>query len=518
MINLLQTLIRGPFDVVERVFSAVFSPNANPFLFLGTLSFYFFWIVAISGIYLYIFFETSISGAYDSIEYLTHTQWYLGGIMRSMHRYASDAMAVTVTLHLLREFSLDRYRGARWFSWITGAPLLWLLFASAIGGYWLVWDVLAQYIAVTTSEWLDWLPIFNSPMARNFLNEASVDDRLFSLLVFLHIGIPLALLAGMWIHIQRVSHSKTIPPRGLALGSLGAFLAMAIAKPALSQAPANLDVTVTNVGLDWFYLNIYPLFDLWSVEGVWLLLIAITIILMLLPWLPPLKKQPTAVVDPNFCNGCQRCYVDCPFGAITMKPHDFRPGHQQAVVNADQCTSCGICAGACPSSTPFRRVDELVSGIDLPQLTVQTMRSNTDDAIAALSESPRIVVFNCQHGAELSTLKSSSVALISLPCIGMLPPSFVDYVLRRERVDGVLITGCPPEKCYHRLGSVWTEQRVEGTREPHLRTKAAKARLRIRWAMPHEAENVKREVRHYQLELARDLSSSDTEQGSTSRD
>ena len=102
--------------------------------------------------------------------------------MRSLHRYASDAMVVVMVLHLLREFSLDRYRGPRWFTWVTGVPILLLVVASGITGYWLVWDKLAQYVAVVTTEWLDRLPIFGQSIARNFLSPDSLDDRFFTLL------------------------------------------------------------------------------------------------------------------------------------------------------------------------------------------------------------------------------------------------------------------------------------------------------------------------------------------------
>ncbi len=61
---------------------------------LGALSFFYFWIVAVTGVYLFIFFETSITGAHSSMEYISVEQWYLGGIMRSFHRYASAAMGI----------------------------------------------------------------------------------------------------------------------------------------------------------------------------------------------------------------------------------------------------------------------------------------------------------------------------------------------------------------------------------------------------------------------------------------
>ena len=133
----------------------------NPLYHLGTLTFFFFWVVLISGIYLFIFFDSSIQHAYASVEYLTHEQWYIGGVMRSLHRYASDAAVVTVLLHMFREFSLDRYRGIRWYSWITGIPTLWMLILLGITGYWLVWDMLAQYVAIGSSRLMDSLPIFS---------------------------------------------------------------------------------------------------------------------------------------------------------------------------------------------------------------------------------------------------------------------------------------------------------------------------------------------------------------------
>ena len=229
---------------IEGWFDAAFGPKLNPLTQLGALGYFYFWIVAASGIYLYIVFETSVEGVYDSIEYLTVDQWYLGGIMRSLHRYASDALVITMILHLLREFVLDRYRDVRWFTWITGVPILWLAFSSGINGYWLVWDQLAQYIAVATFEWMDWLPLFGEPTANNFLSRGSLGNRFFSLLVFLHIALPLFLLFAMWIHLLRISRPKVNPPKALAAGTLSMLFLLSLYKPALSHPPADLGILV----------------------------------------------------------------------------------------------------------------------------------------------------------------------------------------------------------------------------------------------------------------------------------
>ena len=128
--------LRNGFERVERLFDAAFTPAHNPFHHFGALGWFFYWIVVVSGIYLYIFFDTGITQAYASVEYLTREQWYAGGVMRSLHRYASDGMVLMMALHIVREFSLDRYRGPRWFTWVTGAPIVWLVLVCGITGYW----------------------------------------------------------------------------------------------------------------------------------------------------------------------------------------------------------------------------------------------------------------------------------------------------------------------------------------------------------------------------------------------
>jgi len=482
---------------VEGLFDRAFEARFNPWYQLGALGFFFFWVATVSGVYLFIFFDTAIVGAFESVERITHEQWYLGGVMRSLHRYASGAMVVTVTLHLIREFVLGRFRGVRWFSWLSGVPLLWLLFAAGIGGYWLVWDRLAQFIAVATSEWIDWLPMFGDTLARNFLTDRSVSDRLFSLLVYLHIAIPLFLLIGMFIHVKRMKLARTTPARRLLYGTLAALVVLSIVRPAVSAGPADLSTTVAIVELDWLYLNTYPLLDSLGAGEVWGLLVSITTLLAVVPWLFPGEQSieaAPAVVNPANCNGCGWCFKDCPYEAITMTPHSYKPELRQAVVDPDLCTACGICEGSCPSATPFRNVAELVSGIEMPAFPLDRLRLETERALAA-SNVPVVFVFGCERAFAVTGIESTDVRCLSLPCIGMLPPSFADYVARQDRVAGVLVTGCPPADCYFRKGSEWTEQRFKGDRMPHLRTLAGKSKVRVHWAAAHEGEVLERVLR-----------------------
>ena len=499
----LQPPLRRGFLWLEGLLDRIFGPAWNPLYHLGALGFFYYWIVAVSGIYVYIFFDTGTTEAYRSVEYLTREQWYLGGVMRSLHRYASDGMMLMMGVHMLREFSLDRYRGKRWFTWVTGIPILWLVFACGITGYWLVWDKLAQYVALATTEWLDALPIFGEPVARNFLAPATLDDRFFTLLTFMHIVVPLILLLVLWIHLQRVSRPRINPARGLAIGTFAMMMALSFAHPAVSQGPADLATVPAIVGLDWFYLPAYPLLDIWSGGALWAFVGTLSLLVAALPWMPPMRPVAVAAVDLDNCNGCKRCADDCPFGAVTMQPRtDGQPFEHAAVVDASICVSCGICAGACPTSTPFRRGSDLVPGIDLPQRPLRELRAALEAAASGLQGRTRIIVFNCDHGGDLAMLRTGCRTAINVPCIAALPPSFLDYALSRNLADGVFITGCRDEACYHRFGIRWTQDRIAQRRDPYLRARVPRERIHIYWGGAADRRELLRELDGFAARLA----------------
>ncbi len=264
MLHLIQRAGQSVFLAVERLFNRAFGEEANPFYYIGAISYYLLWIVVATGLYLYIFFSTSVVGAWESVEAITQGQRWFGGIMRSLHRYASDGMVLTMLLHVVRHFVFDHYRGFRWFSWVSGVVLLWLVYVSGINGYMLPWDRLAQFVVVATAEWLDWLPLFNGALIRNFIAVDTVNDRLFSLLSFLHIGLPLGVLALLWVHTQRVPGARTNPPRSIAIPFTLALIALSIVKPAVSLAPADLSSAPTVLAFDWFYLPVLALLYVWG--------------------------------------------------------------------------------------------------------------------------------------------------------------------------------------------------------------------------------------------------------------
>jgi len=477
---------RAGFELLRRPLARVFEHTENPLNHLGALTIYLLWIVLVSGIWLLIFFRTSVNGAFESVEYLTREQWYLGGLMRSLHRYASDAAVVTIFIHLFKEFSFDRYRRSRSFSWVTGLPLVWMIFPLGITGYWLVWDKLAQYVAISSAELIDRIPIFTDSMAGNFLSADALSDRFFTLMAFLHlIGLPIFLVFGIWLHVFRLNGPRINPPRRMMAAVLLCLLVLSVVFPAVSHDKANLAIVPQTLNLDWYYLHVYPLIQMWSPGAVWLLLVGVSGLIVIAPWLPSGLKRQAAVVSLENCNGCKRCVDDCPFGAVQLLPRSDGLNYKyEAVVDNDLCVSCGLCVGACPTATPFRTKEDLVAGIDLPESSAASIRTAIGEASALLTGKQRVMAFACRGGRSVDELRSAGAAVVELVCMGQLPPSFIDFVLSRDHADGVLLLGCEDGNCNFRFGAAWSEQRIARERDPRLRRRVDSRQIACGWQSP----------------------------------
>jgi len=340
MVKIIQQVIRWLFMRIENVFNVAFGDKMNPFYHLGTISFWQFWLLLISGLYLYIFADTGVHHAFDSVESITHDQWWLGGILRSVHRYATDGMILTMLLHMLRHFAYDRYRGFRSFSWLTGVALLWLIYVAGVNGFMLVWDKLAQFVVIATAEWFDVLPMFNGTLIRNFLTLESVNSRLFTLIAFMHIGVPLIIAIIMWVHVQRIPRAHINPPRPIAIAVTLMFLALSLVKPILSQGgEADMSVVPTGIAFDWFELPVLALVYVTDPLHLWFWVLGLTGLLFLVPWLPP-KRLGSAKALTSITFQPDDKAVSARFGETLLDA-----GLRQGINLPYECRNggCGVC-------------------------------------------------------------------------------------------------------------------------------------------------------------------------------
>ena len=337
MMAIVQRVLRAGFMAAEAVFNRAFGDRMNPLYHLGQISFFLFWVIGATGLILYAFFDTSVEGAYRSVESITHGAWGAGSLMRAVHRYASDAMVLTMLLHMLRYFAFDRLRGFRAFSWVTGVALLWLTYVAGVNGFMLPWDRMAQFVTQASFEWLDWLPGFKGRLIRNFILPEHVSNRLFSLLVFIHIGVPLLMLLMMWVHVQRVPKASTQPPRPITVALLVTLVVLSLVVPVASQGPADLHTTPTKLSFDWFLLPIFPFIQSGALAQVWAVVVGGTLLLLVLPWLTLRRSagaNPQLTIHPGPARVSARAgetLLEAGLRAELALPYDCRAG------------GCGVC-------------------------------------------------------------------------------------------------------------------------------------------------------------------------------
>jgi coenzyme F420-reducing hydrogenase delta subunit len=149
----------------------------------------------------------------------------------------------------------------------------------------------------------------------------------------------------------------------------------------------------------------------------------------------------------------------------------------EAVVDSDLCARCGICVGACPTATPFRKEVNLIPGIDLPAHTAKHMKLTIDEA--ARAKEP-VIAFGCSGSDELSWLRAKNVPCVEVACTGQVPPPYLDYILSKDLAKQVLMAGCGGS-CRYRYGESWTEERIARTRDPNLRRRVGRHRIRLAW-------------------------------------
>jgi ubiquinol-cytochrome c reductase cytochrome b subunit len=128
---------------------------------LGGLTLIAFLLQVISGILLVFYYDPSVEGAYNSVDYITYIL-PLGWLVRGIHHYGASAMVILVSLHMLRTYFFSAYKRPREINWLTGVLLLFLVLAFGFSGYLLPWDQKGYWATKVGTEIAGSVPIFGS--------------------------------------------------------------------------------------------------------------------------------------------------------------------------------------------------------------------------------------------------------------------------------------------------------------------------------------------------------------------
>jgi ferredoxin/coenzyme F420-reducing hydrogenase delta subunit len=444
--------------------------TCHPFIQAGAIANFMFVVAIITGFALLIWYSPSVHYAYDSVAAMAEKP-YTAELMRSLHRYSSDAFMLFVIFHAFKVFFGGRFTGSRWLAWVTGIIGLLIIWFDGWLGYWLVWDERAAMIATATAKMVDVLPVFAEPLKASFLTDDSFNSVLFVIVFFLHMLIPIGFGIAVWLHVSRLNKPMFFTNLRFSGILMASLIVVSLLFPADLEGRADLMAAPEDVTVDYFYL--LPLILTERLQGgtLWLLFLAGFITLSGIPWMMKRrKKEDKPVVDEVKCTGCVQCFYDCPYNAISMVPRqEGNPKKSDFVASIDHsvCVSCGICVGSCDPVA-----------IDYPNLSPWEIRRKLDRWFDDESRSldGKYAAFVCGNSAGSSLTIDSETGLCkempgylvnTLPCAGWIHPVLIERALKKG-AEGVLVMGCESDPDF-RLGADWMGERIEGERHPEFR-------------------------------------------------
>ncbi len=461
---------RRALSHVDSLFDRLYGSRYNPLYQTGPIAIALFLVLILTGTYLLLFYR--IGAPYESVVRIQDQAW-AGRWIRSLHRYSSDAAVVAIAVHGVRMLIRGRSWGARTLAWLSGLVLTGLILLIGWTGFVMVWDVQGQILAQEGARLLDAIPIFSEPITRTFVGEQPMPGAFFFLNYFLHIALPLGVALFLYLHVSRLARPKLLPPKALGWTLVGLLTALAVLWPSRLAPPADAGVVPEAIPLNWFY-NFWlpvtrelPAWVVWVGGGV----IALAAFMAPLWTRPRREERPEpSWVNEQHCVGCEQCFLDCPYEAISMMPRtDGRDG-LVARVNPALCVSCGICSGSC---APM--------GVGPPGRGGRDQIARVRSFLEEEAPGPRdVVLIACAFGAgELAGEKTFEDARVyPMSCLGNLHTSVVEFMVRAG-AGGVLIASCPERDCWNREGPKWAQERLFHGREAELKDRVDRERVQF---------------------------------------
>ena len=208
---------------IRRQINKVF-PTHWSFM-LGEIALYSFIVLLLSGVYLTLFFDPSMSkviydGAYAPLNGVEMSRAYetalqisfevRGGLfIRQVHHWAALLFAISIMVHMFRIFFTGAFRKPREANWVIGCILLLLSVAEGFMGYSLPDDLLSGVGLRIMSAIIIGLPVIGTWMHWMMFNGDFPGDIIIPRLYIAHVLIIPALLLGLIAaHLALVWYQK----------------------------------------------------------------------------------------------------------------------------------------------------------------------------------------------------------------------------------------------------------------------------------------------------------------------
>ena len=255
---------------------------------LGTLCALLFGVMAVSGLFLAIYYNPSPDKAYASIDYIRNAV-PLGSVLRGIHHWGASAMVIAVLLHLLTNLFSGTYRAPREGTWIAGVCLLLITLGLGFTGYLLPWDLRSYWATVVGSNIPGNIPVIGGFLTRLIRGGDTVSGLTLTRFYATHMLLLPAMMTGLivvhlyLVRVHNLSEDET--ERGLeakpyrffpehlfrsALVFLSVFIAILLFAIFVQPSREAVAGTIAPTYLprpEWYYMWLFQFLTLFS--GAW---------------------------------------------------------------------------------------------------------------------------------------------------------------------------------------------------------------------------------------------------------
>src|SRR6266496_4540633 len=187
-----------PVKVRER------SLRVRAIYYLGTISFFMFVVLTLTGILLMFYYHPAVPQAYLDMKDLRFVVSN-GVFLRNMHRVAAHIMVIAVFWHMFHVFYRGGYRPPHEFNWAIGVLLLLLTLLLSYTGYLLPWDQLAFWGVSVGTNMAKQAPLIGDKIRFFLLGGNIVSENALLRFYVLHcVMLPVVLILLVSVHIWRV--------------------------------------------------------------------------------------------------------------------------------------------------------------------------------------------------------------------------------------------------------------------------------------------------------------------------
>jgi len=172
--------------------------------YLGSISFFLFVVLGVTGVLLMFYYHPAVPQAYRDMKDLRFVVSN-GVFLRNLHRLAAQLMVLAVFWHMFHVFYRGGYRPPHEFNWVVGVVLLLVTLFLSYTGYLLPWDQLAFWAITVGTNIVSAMPFIGRRVRFISLGGNLVGENALLRFYVLHcVVLPLIAVVLVAVHFWRV--------------------------------------------------------------------------------------------------------------------------------------------------------------------------------------------------------------------------------------------------------------------------------------------------------------------------